>query len=90
MNIPFLSELQSLFISAFGNHIFLYLIVGLFIFLIYTGICKLNILNSLALTLGIYVIFIMYLGSGFGWLMGVAVIIYGIILFSAMRRLFNV
>jgi hypothetical protein len=89
-DIPFILELQYLFTQAFGNDIILYLIMGLLLFLIFAGMCKINILTSTALTLGIYIIYIIYLGVGFGWLMGIAVLIYGFILYGGLRRIFRV
>ena len=89
-DIPFILELQSLFVEAFGSNIMLYMLMGLLLFIIFAGICKINILNSIGLTLGMYIIHIIYLGTGFGWLMGIGVIVYGFILYGGLRNIFRI
>ena len=88
VGLPFLESLIGGLGSQFGLGI-LSLLFGIVGMLICMSLLNLNIIYSLSLTGWIYIVYIINLGNQFFWLLGVLVIIYGIILFFGLKRLFG-
>lgn len=86
VSLIFMDALLDSLLSQFGFGV-LSLILGLFIWIIFSGYYDLDVVYSLALAGIPFTMYIINIGNQFFWLLGVIVIFYGIILFSAFRGL---
>lgn len=88
IGLPFLDSVMNVLGSQFGLGI-LSLLLGVVGMIMCMSLLNLNIIYSLSLTGWIYIVYIINLGNQFFWLLGVLVLIYGIILFFGLKRLFG-
>lgn len=65
------------------------LICGMFLFIFLAGYMNLDTVYALALSGVPFVVYIMNLGNSFYWLLGVLVILYGLMLVYAVRKLIS-
>ena len=84
--MPFFDLLFASLTSQFGFGI-LAAILGLFIFIVFTGFWGLDIVYSSALAFIPFVIYIINLGNQFFWLFGIIAMVYGIILWASFKGL---
>lgn len=85
IRLTFLDALFSSFINQFGFG-GVAIICGIVIFILFAAFFELDVVYSVALGGIPFVVYIVNLGNQFFWLLGVLVIFYGIILFSAFKN----
>ncbi len=84
---PILESITEQIINLFGGSTFWYIFIGIMLYLLFAGLMKIPQVQSLALVGLPFAIYMIYTNATFGWLAGVLVIIYGIMLFSAIKGL---
>lgn len=82
--LPFIDGLFSLLIDQFTFGV-LTVILAIGVFILFSSFFQLDIVYSVALSGVPFIVYIINLGNEFFWLLGVLVIFYGLILFSAFK-----